>query len=142
LLKGGFERKALPLRRMQSPGNGSHLLKGFIRQGGDAAQRLFHGRGRLRGLGSYDFQLQPDGGQHLAHAGMQFPAKTLPLAFDLDDGLAAAPVPLLAGAGRKIPLDMLQPEVVPQQIALDEHQSGSLLLVPSIILRFVKLHAD
>jgi hypothetical protein len=126
---------------MQPPGNRAHLYEGFIRQGGDAAQRLFHGRGRLGPLGSDDFQLQTDGGQHLAHAGMQFPAKPLPFAFDQANGLAAAAVPPLAGAGGKIPLDMLQLEVVSQQVIVNEHQPGSPLMA-CIIVRFGELRAD
>jgi hypothetical protein len=72
-----------------------------------------HQRRRVGQVRGDDLELQADGGQHLSHAGVQFPAQALPFEIDLAHGPApdaAAPVPGEAG---KIALGELQPEIMP-----------------------------
>src|ERR1035437_969787 len=106
----GFHCKPLPLWWMQPPGEVANLLHGVRREGGDAAQRLPDvARGRWE-FGGNDFELQPDGGQHLTDAGMQFAPQSPAFHFNLAYGCApAAPAPLLR-CGKQAPLQPQQLE--------------------------------
>src|ERR1019366_9333274 len=99
LADGGFQSKPLPFWWMQPPGDVADLLHGVRGESGDAVQGLADlagGGGEFRGD---DFQLQADGGQHLAGAGVQFAPQSLAFHLNLADGFAAAATaPLLRSA--------------------------------------------
>jgi hypothetical protein len=93
-------------------------------------------RRRIEEVRGGDLELEADGGQHLSHAGVEFPAQALPFEIDLAHGCApdaAAPVPDEAG---KIALGELQPEIMPQPAALQVEQPGGQRKCPKTECQF------
>ena len=90
--------------------------------------------GRIGNLRRHDFQLKTDGGQHLAHSGVQFAAQALPVQFDLAQRRAPA-----ATAGPAATYDIgevtfngLESEAMPQKASVHAQQIADLgrLILP------------
>src|ERR1035438_9789515 len=106
---------------MQPPGNLANLFQGVRREDGDTAQRLRDiGWGRWQ-FGGDEFQLQADGGQRLAGAGVQFAPQSLAFHLNLADRpapAAPAPAPLLEFA-EQAPLQTQQAEEMTGEAPLE-----------------------
>ena len=116
LAEGVGKAEALPLGRLEPVGERADLSEGVGDQAGDAFEGLTDGAGRIGELHFDGFDLEADGGERLADAGMEIAAEALALQLKLMDGAAGEAA--LAHAAGKRPLSLREPEVTLKKSAL------------------------